>query len=57
MKQRFDLSVIASAGYKALLGVHSYVQNSGLNHGLLELVKIRVSRSQRKQVGLAGGVA
>jgi AhpD family alkylhydroperoxidase len=44
MQQRFDLSVIASAGYKALLGVHSYVQNSGLNHGLLELVKIRVSQ-------------
>jgi AhpD family alkylhydroperoxidase len=44
MQQRFDPSVIASAGYKALLGVHSYVQNSGLNHGLLELVKIRVSQ-------------
>lgn len=27
-----------------MLGVHSYVQNSGLNLGLLELVKIRVSQ-------------
>ena len=44
MQQRFDLSVIASAGYKALLGVHAYVQNSGLDHGLLELVKIRASQ-------------
>ena len=39
MKQRFDLSVVAAAGYKAMLGVHSYVQNSGLNLGLLELVQ------------------
>jgi len=44
MHQRFDLTVLASAGYKAMLGVHSYVQNSGLDHGLLELVKIRVSQ-------------
>jgi AhpD family alkylhydroperoxidase len=44
MKQRFDLTVVAAAGYKAMLGVHSYVQNSGLNLGLLELVKIRVSQ-------------
>jgi AhpD family alkylhydroperoxidase len=27
-----------------MLGVHSYVQNSGLDLGLLELVKIRVSQ-------------
>src|SRR5664279_2527188 len=44
MKQRFDLSEVAAAGYKAMLGVHSYVQNSGLNLGLLELVKMRVSQ-------------
>jgi AhpD family alkylhydroperoxidase len=44
MKQRFDLTVVAAAGYKAMLGVHSYVQNSGINLGLLELVKIRVSQ-------------
>jgi AhpD family alkylhydroperoxidase len=44
MKQRFDLTVVAASGYKAMLGVHSYVQNSGLNLGLLELVKIRVSQ-------------
>ena len=44
MKQRFDLTVVAAAGYKAMLGVHGYVQNSGLDLGLLELVKIRVSQ-------------
>lgn len=44
MKQRFDLTTVASAGYKAMLGVHTYVQNSGLDLGLLELVKIRVSQ-------------
>ena len=44
MTQRFDLSVVAANGYKAMLGVHGYVQNSGLPLGLLELVKIRVSQ-------------
>ena len=44
MTQRFDLSVVAANGYKAMLGVHGYVQNSGLDLGLLELVKIRVSQ-------------
>jgi AhpD family alkylhydroperoxidase len=44
MKQRFDLTEVAAAGYKALLGVHSYVQKSGLDLGLLELVKMRVSQ-------------
>ena len=44
MKQRFDFTVVAAAGYKAMLGVHGYVQNSGLDLGLLELVKIRVSQ-------------
>jgi AhpD family alkylhydroperoxidase len=44
MEQRFDLSAVAAAGYKAMLGVHSYVQSSGLDLGLLELVKIRASQ-------------
>ncbi len=44
MDQRLDLTQIAPEGYKAMLGVHSYVQNSGLSLGLLELVKIRVSQ-------------
>jgi AhpD family alkylhydroperoxidase len=44
MQQRFDLTVVAADGYKAMLGVHGYVQKSGLDAGLLELVKIRVSQ-------------
>lgn len=44
MEQRLDLTKTAPDGYKAMLGVHSYVQNSGLDLGLLELVKIRVSQ-------------
>ena len=47
MKQRFDLTVVAAAGYKAMLGVHGYVQNSGLNLGLLELIKVRISQINR----------
>jgi len=44
MDQRLDLAKVSPDGYKAMLGVHAYVQNSGLSLGLLELVKIRVSQ-------------
>ena len=44
MEQRLDLTKVSPDGYKALLGVHSYVQNSGLPLGLLELVKMRASQ-------------
>lgn len=44
MKQRFDLTSVAAEGYKAMLGVHHYVEHSGLDLRLLELVKIRVSQ-------------
>jgi len=44
MDQRLDLTKVSPDGYKAMLGVHSYVQNSGLSLGLLELVKMRVSQ-------------
>jgi AhpD family alkylhydroperoxidase len=44
MNQRLDLTKVSPEGYKAMLGVHSYVQNSGLPLGLLELVKIRASQ-------------
>ena len=44
MTQRLDLTKISPDGYKAMLGVHSYVQNSGLSLGLLELIKMRVSQ-------------
>ncbi|HXP96765.1 MAG TPA: carboxymuconolactone decarboxylase family protein [Telmatospirillum sp.] len=44
MDQRLDLTKVSPDGYKAMLGVHAYVQNSGLSLGLLELVKMRVSQ-------------
>lgn len=44
MSQRFDFTKVAPNGYKAMLGVHGYVQQSGLDLGLLELVKMRVSQ-------------
>ena len=44
MDQRLDLTKVSPDGYEAMLGVHSYVQNSGLSLGLLELVKMRVSQ-------------
>jgi AhpD family alkylhydroperoxidase len=44
MQQRFDFTEVAKAGYQAMLGVHSYVQKSGLDLGLLELIKIRASQ-------------
>jgi len=44
MQQRFDFTEVAAEGYKAMLGVHSYVQKSGLDLGLIELVKIRASQ-------------
>ena len=44
MEQRLDLTKVSPDGYKAMLGVHAYVQNSGLGLGLLELVKMRVSQ-------------
>jgi AhpD family alkylhydroperoxidase len=44
MNQRFDFTKIVPEGYDAMLGVHSYVQQSGVELGLLELVKTRVSQ-------------
>ncbi len=44
MDQRLDLMKVSPDGYKAMLGVHSYVRNCGLSLGLLELVKTRVSQ-------------
>ncbi len=44
MDQRLDLMNVSPEGYKAMLCLHSYVQNSGLSLGLLELVKMRVSQ-------------
>ena len=44
MEQRFDVNKLIPEGYQAMLGVHTYVQGCGLDLGLLELVRLRVSQ-------------
>jgi len=44
MEQRFDVSKLIPDGYQAMLGVHTYVQGCGLDLGLLELVRLRISQ-------------
>ena len=44
MEQRFDIGKLIPDGYKAMFGVHTYVQGAGLDLGLLELVRLRVSQ-------------
>jgi AhpD family alkylhydroperoxidase len=42
--QRLDFAKASPAAYKALLGIENYVRESGLEHSLLELVKLRASQ-------------
>lgn len=42
--QRLDFAKASPTAYKALLGVENYVRESGLEHSLLELVKLRASQ-------------
>ncbi|CAH0311759.1 Alkyl hydroperoxide reductase AhpD [Massilia sp. Bi118] len=42
--QRLDFAKASPAAYKALLGVENYLRESGLEHSLLELVKLRASQ-------------
>ena len=44
MEQRLDAYKIAPGAYKALVGVETYIQTSGLEHSLIELVKMRASQ-------------
>ncbi|WP_334382458.1 MULTISPECIES: carboxymuconolactone decarboxylase family protein [unclassified Bradyrhizobium] len=44
MSKRLDCNQIASAGVKALGGVHGYVMQSGLSPELVELVYLRISQ-------------
>jgi len=44
MEQRLDAYKVAPAAYKALLGVETYIQGSGLEQRLIELVKMRASQ-------------
>src|SRR5262245_35717383 len=44
MEQRLDAMKISPAAYKAVAGVQAYVDQSGLDHALVDLVKIRASQ-------------
>jgi AhpD family alkylhydroperoxidase len=44
MKQRFNAYALAGGGIAALVGVEKYVNESGLEHGLLHLIKARASQ-------------
>jgi AhpD family alkylhydroperoxidase len=44
MKQRFNAFAVAGGGVAALVGVEKYVNESGLEHGLLHLIKTRASQ-------------
>jgi AhpD family alkylhydroperoxidase len=44
MKTRIDFHKVSPRALQAMLGLQSYVNNSGLEHSLLELVKMRASQ-------------
>lgn len=44
MKERLDVYATAPDGYKAMLGLETYVARSGLDHTIVELVKMRASQ-------------
>lgn len=44
MTQRLDYIHASPEGFKALRNLQQYVENSGLEHALLELVKMRASQ-------------
>ena len=44
MTQRLDYKQASPKGFAAMLGLEQHARSSGLEHGLLELVKTRVSQ-------------
>lgn len=44
MTHRLDYASVAPQGLKAMLNLQQYVENSGLEHKMLELVKMRASQ-------------
>ena len=42
--ERLKPADVAPEGYKAVLGVEAYIRRSGLEHSLIELVKMRASQ-------------
>jgi AhpD family alkylhydroperoxidase len=44
VKARLDFRKASPQGEKAMMGLHMFVRNCGLDHSLLELVKLRASQ-------------
>ena len=44
MNARLDFRKASPQGEKAMMGLHMFVRNCGLDHSLLELVKLRASQ-------------
>src|ERR1700749_4967899 len=44
MKARLDFRKASPNGEKAMMGLHMFVRNCGLDHSLLELIKLRASQ-------------
>ncbi|WP_337102851.1 carboxymuconolactone decarboxylase family protein [Paenibacillus sp. YIM B09110] len=44
MEQRMNLAGEIPAGYKAMSGLEAYIQSTGIEKSLLELIKIRASQ-------------
>src|SRR5437588_10231253 len=44
MNARLDFRKASPQGEKAMVGLHMFVRNCGLDHSLLELVKLRASQ-------------
>lgn len=43
MTRRIDYSKVGTGAYKAVIGLETYVRNCGLEHSLIELIKLRAS--------------
>lgn len=44
MEPRFNPQALAPAGYRAMVGLETYLAGCGLEHPLLHLIKLRVSQ-------------
>lgn len=44
MQERISYAKAAPAGYQAMLGVHKYLLDCGLEHSLLDLINLRASQ-------------
>jgi AhpD family alkylhydroperoxidase len=44
MEQRINAAQAAPGGYKALLAVHKYLDGTGLDHALLDMIYLRASQ-------------